>query len=327
MMKCVVISAAPRRQKGNSVTMVSEGTAFLDPSGRVLAADDAFRALVGAGPGADLPTAAPFRDGVRAQLQDLLAGRGPSVLAVPAAGDVPALELERVAQGDGVLLRARPSGATLVPPGEYALQAVALARLAGSVAHEVKNPLNAMVLQLALLGDKIAAASDPLSASCSGNLASLKNQIGRVNEVIRRYLDVADPPQASGFDAGALVADAASLFGHEARRRRLALTCDATPGALRAAGDPARAARLLLGLFWRAVTSTPAEGRLLARAAAAGDEVVLSLEHGAGRGEPGLAWMDAVVSEGAAAIGGRLEAAADADTVRVALVLPKERSS
>ncbi|HET9594669.1 MAG TPA: histidine kinase dimerization/phospho-acceptor domain-containing protein [Anaeromyxobacteraceae bacterium] len=307
--------------------MVSEGTAFLDPAGRVLAADEAFGALVGAGPGADLRSAAAFRNGVRERLEDFLAGRGPAVLSVPGAGDSPGLELERLAHGHGVLLRARPSGGDAVPSREYALQAVSLARLAGSVAHEVKNPLNAMVLQLALLSDKIAAASDPLSAACAGNLTSLKNQIARVNEVIRRYLDVADPPQATGFDAGAMVADAASLFGHEARRRRLALTCEAAPGVLRAAGDPARAARLLLGLFWRAVTSTPAEGRLLARAAASGDEVVLSIEHAAGRGEPDLAWMDGIVSDGAAAMGGRLEAAADAGIVRVALVLPKERSS
>jgi signal transduction histidine kinase len=306
--------------------MVSEGTAFLDPTGRVLAADDAFRALVGAGAGAELAAAAPFRNGARAQLDELLAGRGPSVVALPASGDAPALELERLALGHGVLLRARRFGGPAVPSREYAMQAVALARLAGSVAHEVKNPLNAMVLQLALLGDKIAATSDPLAAACAGNLASLKNQIGRVNEVIRRYLDVADPPQASGFDAGALIADAANLFGHESRRRRLTMACEATPGTLRAAGDPARAARLLLGLFWRAVTSTPVEGRLLARAAASGDEVVLSLEHAHGGGEAGLAWMDAVVAEGAGAMGGRLESAVDADPVRVALVLPKERS-
>jgi signal transduction histidine kinase len=305
--------------------MRSEGTAFLDPSGRVLVADEPFRSLVGVGPGADAAQALIRRLG--GVLPDLLAGAGPRVLTLPAEGELPALDLERVASGAGLLVRARPSGSGPgLPAREYALQAVVLARLAGSVAHEVKNPLNAMVLQLALLGDKIAAASEPLASACAGNLGSLKNQIGRINEVVRRYLDVADPQQATGFDAASLLADAAGLFGHEARRRRLTFACEAVPGAVRANGDPGRAARLLLGLFWRAVTSTPEEGRLLARAAAAGDEVVLSIEHAAGPAEAGLAWMDGVVADGAAAMGGRLETGGDADIVRAALVLPKDRS-
>jgi hypothetical protein len=54
--------------------------------------------------------------------------------------------------------------------------------------------------------------------------------------------------------------------------------------------------------------------------------VVLSLEHGAGGGDPALAWMDDVVAEGAAAMGGRLEVERGTEVVRVALVLPKERA-
>ncbi len=305
--------------------MESEGTAYLDRSGRVVVADDSFRALVGASQ-ADTAGALRLRAG-DTPLRLLLAGDGPASLQLPSTAASPAVEVERLAAGEGVLLRARRGGAgPEVPAREYALQAVVLARLAGSVAHEVKNPLNAMVLQLALLGDKIAAASNALATACSGNLGSLKNQVGRVNEVIRRYLDVADPPQAAGFDAGSLVSDAAGLFCHEARRRRLAYACEATPGVSRAAGDPGRAARLLLGLFWRAVTGTPEGGRLLARTVVSGDEVILSLEHARGDDEPGLAWMDAVLAEAAVAMGGRLETAGDVDIVRVALVLPKERS-
>jgi phosphoglycerate-specific signal transduction histidine kinase len=212
------------------------------------------------------------------------------------------------------------------PPLEYALQAVSLARLAGSVAHEVKNPLNAMALQLALLGDKIGSSSGALASACAGNLGSIKTQIGRVNEVIRRYLDVADPPHAEGFDAGGLLADAANLFGHEARRRRVALTCDAQPGTLRAAGDPARVARLLLGMFWRAITGTPEGGRMVARAAAHDGEVSLTLEHAAGPADPGTGWMGAVVAAGAESLGGRFEEGPAGDLVRVTLVLPRERA-
>lgn len=304
--------------------MISDGAAFLDRSGRVLAADPAFLTLLG------LP-ASDAGDGLRGraehapELARFLSGDGPDRLRVSVPGG-PACELVRVAVEAGLLLRARPIEEGLGAPAlEYAMQAVLLARLAGSLAHEVKNPLNAMALQLALLGDKIEAGGG-LAGACAGNLASLKNQVGRVNEVVRRYLDVADPPAGGGFDAGALLADATQLLAHEARRRRVALACEAPPGGLRAAGDGARAARLLLGLLWRALSATAEGGRMLTQAACAGGEVALAVEHGSGPADPAQAWMDEVAAAGAREMGGRLEETRHEDMVRVVLTLPKERS-
>jgi len=182
-----------------------------------------------------------------------------------------------------------------------------------------------MALQVALLGEKVGAADEALAASCAGHLTSLKNQIIRINEVMRRYVDVADPAPSSGFDAGSLLADAAQLFGHEARRRRIALLCEASSGAVHAAGDPVRTARLLLGLLWSAVSCTGDGGRLLARAFSTPREARLVLEHTRGVGEPGSAELRAVVAAGAAEMGGRLEESSEDDLVRAALVLPKER--
>jgi signal transduction histidine kinase len=302
--------------------MLSEGSAFLDRSGQVLAADGGFRALLGAG-GVDPGEVLRRRGQIEPAVAAFLAGEGPDAIALGERAGVPACVLERVAAPGGLLLRVRLEDAA--PVREYVMQAVVLTRLAGTVAHEVKNPLNAMALQLALLGDKIGTASEALSAACAGNLTSLKNQIGRVNEVVRRYLDVADPSPAAGFDAGSLLADAATLFGHEARRRRVGLACEAAPGAARAAGDPARVGRVLLGLLWRALNGVPEGGRLLVRAAPAGAEVVLSIEHARGEPDPTLAWVGPVVAAAAHELGGRLEESSGEDPVRVALVLPKER--
>ncbi len=304
--------------------MISEGSAFLDRAGQVLVADAGFRALLGLPPG-DESGALRRRADDDPALAGLLKGEGPGSVRLAAADGVRACELHRVRSEAGLLLRASASdGALAVPAIEYAMQAMALARLAGSVAHEVKNPLNAMALQLALLGDKIET-SQALASACAGNLGSLKAQIGRINDVVRRFLDVADPTSAAGFDASSLLSDAANLFGHEARRRRIALACQAGPGTVRASGDAGRAARLLLGLLWSAVSSTPAGGKLVASVAATAREAVLSIEHTLGPPEPALAWVRDVVAEAAAAMGGRLEESSEGDTVRAALVLPKER--
>ena len=304
--------------------MISEGSAFLDASGRVLVADAEFRALLGL-PAGDESAALQRRAGADPALAKLLQGKGPKSVCLAAAEGAPACKLSSVRSDAGLLLRASPSdGALAAPAIEYAMQALALVRLAGSVAHEVKNPLNAMALQLALLGDKIET-SEPLASACAGNLGSLKNQIGRINEVVRRFLDVADPTPAGGFDAGSLLSDAANLFGHEARRRRIALVCQAGTGTVRAAGDPGRAARLLLGLLWNAVTSTPTGGKLDVRAAGTISEAILSVEHTRGAPDPALSWVRDVVAAAALEMGGRLEEASEGDNVRAALVLPKER--
>src|ERR671934_105366 len=69
-----------------------------------------------------------------------------------------------------------------------------------------------------------------------------------------------------------------------------ALLGGAGPDSLRATGDPARVARLLLGVFMRALAGTREGGRLLARAAASGPDAVLAIEHERGAPDPLLAW-------------------------------------
>ncbi len=253
----------------------------------------------------------------------LLAGEGPDAVRLETC------ELSRVRSSSGMLLRARahrPAGTSSSPAlRELALQAIGLSRLAGSIAHEVKNPLNAMALQLAVLGDKISTASPPLASACAGNLGSLKNQIGRINEVVRRYLDVADPAGSNGFDMAVLLADVAYLFAHESRRRRIAITCEASPGGDRCSADPTHAARLLLLLFWRAVAGTREGGRLTARCAPKDGSVAVALEHT--RGVPDVAFAEVfeVVAAAAPEMEGTLEETVEGDTVRVLFALPKER--
>ncbi|HUK66125.1 MAG TPA: histidine kinase dimerization/phospho-acceptor domain-containing protein [Anaeromyxobacteraceae bacterium] len=240
-------------------------------------------------------------------------------------GGTPACELWRVPCESGLLLSAVGSPSPGVPPLEYVVQALALTRLAGGIAHEVKNPLNAMALQLALLSDKIGAASEELSHACASNLASLKNQVVRIDEVVRRFLDVADPSPAASFDLASLLEDASTLFGHEARRRHVTVIREPPTGTPRALGDPARATRLVLGLLSSVLSNTPDGGRLATRVGCASGEVYLHLEHTRGPEESSLAFVPEVLRATAADLKGRLERTEDQDTIRVALRLPKER--
>ena len=196
-------------------------------------------------------------------------------MTVSGADGVP-VELERVATDAGALLAARVTG--LGEALEHAMRSIALGRVASGIVHDIKNPLNAMALQIALLGEKLSA-SDEASASAGGHLSALRDQVGRVNEILRRFLDVADPGAPLGFtDVGALVTDAVALLAHEARRHRIEATADASAGAIRTSCDPGRVARLVLGLLARALAETPDGGRLAARATGNGTQATVEIE-------------------------------------------------
>jgi signal transduction histidine kinase len=295
------------------------GSAFIDRTGAVLAADPGFVSQMGLG--TQDPTAALRARGEgSAELRALLAGDGPAVVSI-AGADGSALELTRVPSDAGAMLLLRsPRADELL---EQAIRSQGLTRVAAGLAHDIKNPLNAMALQLALLADKLSTAADASGAAAS-HLGALREQIGRVNEVVRRFLDVADPSAPLGYtDLGALLADTAALFGHDARRRRIDLVVEAPRGSVRTRCDPARAARLVLALLARGMAEAPEGGRFSARAEGDGEHATVRLEYLPGDPDPETGYYSAVVAGAAADLGGELIEERSAAGVRLALRLPR----
>lgn len=293
------------------------GAAFLDGSGAVVASDAAFRALLGLPDDAGALRARAEADPA---LRAFLAGGGAAAIALPGADGVP-LELERVSAPGGALVVARP--VRLGEALEHAMRSVALGRVASGVVHDIKNPLNAMALQIALLGEKISGSADA-SAAAAGHLSALRDQVARVNEVLRRFLDVADPGTPLGYtDVGALVTDVATLLGHEGRRRRVEVAIDAPAGTIRTACDPARVARLVLGLLARALAETPDGGRLAARAEADGTHVTVEIEHPAGVPDGDLGYYGQAAGAAAERLGGALSEERRDGVARITLALPR----
>jgi signal transduction histidine kinase len=209
---------------------------------------------------------------------------------------------------------------------EHAMQAIALARLAGGMAHDVKNPLNAMALQIALLGDKISSGGDDLAGACAGNLGSMRNQIVRIDELVRRFADVADPPAGATVDLGQLVCDVAALFGHEARRRRANLSCEATPGIVVARADAPRTVRLVLGLACRALSGLGEGGQVALRAIVDQGHAVAVIDRSEAA-EADLGWVLPVAEESVREMGGTCSRESSGAGERVELRFEKESAS
>ncbi|ABC81327.1 histidine kinase [Anaeromyxobacter dehalogenans 2CP-C] len=305
-------------------TYLSAGAAFVDPAGTVIAADPGFLAGLGL-EGGDPTGALRARAEGSPALRALLAGEGPPVARLEGADGEGTVELERIPASAGALLLVRPAdGQEWL---EHAARSDGLTRIAAGVAHDIKNPLNAMSLQLALLAEKLAASPEASGAAAS-HLGALRDQVVRVNEVLRRLVDVADPSAPLGYtDVGALLADAAALLGHDARRRRVALAVDAHPGAVRSGADAARLGRLLLGTLARAVATTPEGGRLAVRAATEGEWAVVRLEQRPGDPGPESGYYSGVAAAAAEALGGSLEVIREGGEQRSVLRLPRNDRS
>jgi signal transduction histidine kinase len=295
---------------------LARGAAFIDQAGAVLAADQGFLACLGLPPGG-AEEALRARASAEPALAALLSGGGPPAVSLDGAAGL--LEIERFPAPAGFLLLLRRPGDQ--DRLERAGWSAGLGGLAGALAHDVKNHLHAMALQVALLGEKLGESA---GAAVGLHLATLRQQIAQVDEVVRRFVDLVDPGSAGQRDLGELVRDVVGLHAHALRLRRLKLELRGQDRGLRVVADPARVAGLLLVTVATALEE-----------AARGAQVLVQVDGGPGwagvsvgydQGAAGPAAGDVLEDAGAAAValGGQLVRSMEAGRVTVALRLPRD---
>jgi len=146
----------------------------------------------------------------------------------------------------------------------------ALGQLAGTIAHELGNPLNALSGHLQLL-----ARRADLAEPAKSQVAVLQGEVGRMTQIIRRFLDQTRgfTPATETVELAPLVDEALDLtLGVEARQR-IQVERDVDGKAVRT--DPGLVRHLLTNLMANAVDAMPNGGRLEVRARADGRDVEL----------------------------------------------------
>ncbi|HTO95915.1 MAG TPA: HAMP domain-containing sensor histidine kinase [Myxococcales bacterium] len=146
----------------------------------------------------------------------------------------------------------------------------ALGQLAGTIAHELGNPLNALSGHLQLL-----ARRPDLADPARSQVAVLQGEVARMTQIIRRFLDQTRgfTPSAETVELAPLVDEALDLtLGMEARQR-IQVERDVDGGAVRT--DPGLVRHLLTNLVANAVDAMPNGGRLEVQARTEGRDVVL----------------------------------------------------
>ncbi len=245
-------------------------------------------------------SALPPTHPVRQLVERTIAGRksrGPISIAVPAgsiaaigAADAPheAEALERLLMTHAIEdTNGRFLGAMLVARNlgylshihttlKYSRKLAALGRLMAGVAHEVKNPLNAMTIHLELLKQKLAkqqqlvaaggAPGDeaPATAGIMKHVNIISSEIRRLDEVVVGFLKFARPDELKlqPVHLGSLLTDVAAAVAPEAETRGIVLRTESQEAVPEINADPGMLRQAVLNLALNACQAMPHGGTL-----------------------------------------------------------------
>jgi signal transduction histidine kinase len=171
-------------------------------------------------------------------------------------------DLRGVFEAVGARLRKVPAeGAAGRELEQLSKRIAALGRLTAGVAHEVKNPLNAMTIHLELLRQKLAAGAP--AADVQSHADVIGREITRLDAVVQGFLKFARPEdmRLERVSLGALAADVAQTIRPEAEAARVSVQVAGADG-LDVDADPTMLRQALLNLAVNAVQAMPHGGAL-----------------------------------------------------------------
>jgi signal transduction histidine kinase len=144
---------------------------------------------------------------------------------------------------------------------ELSRRVMAVGRLTAGVAHEVKNPLNAMTIHLELLKQKMASGA-PAAATAS-HVDVIAREIRRLDDVVQGFLKFARPEELSlkPVQLATLVDDVLKVVEPEANATGVTLETACVDGQTIEA-DSTMLRQALMNLARNAVQAMPSGGRL-----------------------------------------------------------------
>jgi signal transduction histidine kinase len=154
---------------------------------------------------------------------------------------------------------------------ELSRRVTALGRLTAGVAHEVKNPLNAMTIHLELLKQKLAAGEKP--SVTEPHVDVISREIRRLDDVVQGFLKFARPEELSlrPIPPGDLIDEVLKTLAVEANVTGVTLESNVAPEVPPIEADPGIFRQALLNLAKNAVQAMPNGGTLTMGAQAAKD--------------------------------------------------------
>jgi signal transduction histidine kinase len=150
------------------------------------------------------------------------------------------------------------SARTLQSLIKYSAQLTALGRITSEVTHEVKNPLNAMMVHVELLKDRLTGTPEEVRQS----LDVIRSEIARLDAVVQKFTNVMRPPEPTlkPVDLNGLLQDLPTLLDAEWRKKGITFTLDLDPVLAGVLGDEEMLRTALMNILLNAYQAMPAGG-------------------------------------------------------------------
>jgi signal transduction histidine kinase len=195
---------------------------------------------------------------IRSSLSRL--GRGDLGATLDLRDDAEFRELGDVFDQVSAQLRAAsPEGLKPAQLTELSRRIAMVGRLTAGVAHEMKNPLNAMTIHLELLKQKLAAGRP-----AAEHADIIEQEIRRLDQRIQGFLKFVRPEEASfgPVALAPLIASVAHAVEPEAQRAGVTIVRGCTDASLLVEGDAPQLRDVFLNLAQNAIQAMPRGGRL-----------------------------------------------------------------
>jgi signal transduction histidine kinase len=155
-------------------------------------------------------------------------------------------------------------------------------RLMDSLLHDARNPLNALAINLEVLAEKLKDEDGKVPESQDKNIRAMRDQIFRVDAILRQFSDFLAPKPGRGeLNLSEVIARAVEVVGHESRRRRVKLKAAIDPNVTVPEVDSAAIHVAAVQLLLRAILRSDAGAEVAVAVDRHGSEAVFTVSDSA----------------------------------------------
>lgn len=152
-------------------------------------------------------------------------------------------------------------------------------RMASVVAHEVRNPLNSIALNVDLLNEMLEPADQKEKSQVTAVLRAVQREVDRLSDITEEYLKFGRLPKGilAPCDLGRVVSETRMFMDSEFGGASVSVNLRVPDQPLMVVADEAQLRQALLNVLRNAVEAMPEGGDITVEAAGKGERVVLAV--------------------------------------------------